>query len=256
MVQVINSPPPAQNAPQQITTDVLGVTIHWEIIIPIVILGIIILVVLSLLIWGITKIVKKIRGNAKIKNDLEYRKYALDLKNAFLNKNPRYKRKSVLTLFMLWKKAKVYFRTSSGKKFAGYYDGELVKKEGYFVLALELRYTFFKRETDLVFFPYELKDKLIFFNDDGTIEIEAEGIDETLSSEYFSLPVFKLEHKHEKEKLFADFSNALMERYFKEYVYRNVIKQNMLDFASNIHEATEMNASVPYKRKTGNDLSE
>lgn len=254
MVQVMDSPPAQQVATT--TSQIGGVTIHWEVIIPIAIIAIIVAIVLTIMILIISKIVKKIRSNKKIKVDLEYRKYALDLKNAFLNKNPKYKSKSPFFLWLMWTKAKVYFRTSSGRKFAGYYDGELVKKEGYFVLALELRYSFFKRETDLIFFPFQLKDKLIFFNDDRTIDIEAEGIDETLSSEYFGIPIFKNTSNQEKKKIFADFSNDLMENYFKEYVYRDVIKNNMVDFANNIHEATEMNASVPYKRKTGNDLNE
>ena len=238
------------------TSQIAGITINWDVIVPIIVIGVIVTIFLLIIFWIIGKIVKKIKSGKRKGYDLEYRKYQLDLKNAFLNKNSKYKHKNPLSLWLLWSKAKVYFRTSDGKKFAGYYDGELVKKEGYFILALELRYSFFKRETDLVIFPYELKNYLISYNDDNTIDLNVEGIDETLSSESFSIPVFKLTSDKYKDQIFADFSDKLSEDYFKKYVFRTVIKENMKDFANSVHEATEMNASVPYKRKTGNDLRE
>ena len=253
MVSVVDTTTQATTTTGGPTSTIGSLTIHWEIVIPFIIIGTIIVIVLLIVMWIINKIIKKIRTKKKILTSLEFSKYTLDLKNAHMNKNQRFKYKSPLFLWLLFKKAKIYARTSEGKKFIGYYDGELVKKEGYFVMAVELRHSFFKREIDLVIFPYELKKNLILFNDDFTIDLECEGIDEVLSSEYFSIPVFKDTSNAEKKKIFTDFSDDIRKNYYENYSYRQVLKENMNDFALNVKEATEMNASVPYQRKTGND---
>jgi len=240
------------NQPLVDTGILSNVSINWNVIIPITIIAVIIGLLLMIIMWFVSKIVKKIKSSRRQKEDLEYYKYSLDLKNANMNKNPKYKYRNILTLFLMWKKSKVYARTSRGRKLIGYYEGELVKKEGFFVMAIELRYSFFKREVDLVIFPYELTDELIFFNDDGTIDLEVEGIDEVLSSELFSLPVFK--NNTERKEIFADFSDRVYKDYFEKFGNRKSHIDTIKDSAVKIREATEQNPSVPYQRKTGNDL--
>lgn len=230
------------------------VSINWDVIIPVAIIAVIIGILVTIIFMIVGKIVKKIKSARRQKEDLEFYKYSLDLKNAFMNKNSKYKYKSFWTLFLLFKKAKIYARTSRGKKFIGFYEGEIIKKEGFYVLAVELRYTFFKREIDLVIFPYELSEGLIFYNDDGTIDLEVEGIDEVLSSELFSLPVFKNVKDAEKKKIFVDFSDRVYKDYFKLFGDRKAHIDTLKDSAVKIREATEMNPQVPLKRKTGNDL--
>lgn len=232
------------------------VGINWDMIIPIVIIVFLIGIVVMFVLWFVGKIVKKIRENRKQKEDLEFYKYSLDLKTCFMNKNSKYKSKNILTLGLLFKKAKIYARTSRGRRMVGYYEGELVKKEGFFILAIELRYTFFRREIDLVIFPYELIDQLIFFNEDGSIDLEVEGIDEVLSSELFSLPVFKNSSNKNSNEIFTDFSDRVYQDYFKKFGDRKSHIDTIKDSALRVKEATEMNVSVPYKRKTGNDLQE
>jgi len=242
---------PTTNA--NVNTGILSqVSINWDVIIPITIVVIIIGIFVAIIMWVIAKIVKKIRSARKQKEDLEYYKYSLDLKNANMNKNSKYKFKNIWTLMLLWKKSKVYARTSRGRKMVGYYEGELVKKEGFFVLAVELRYSFFKREVDLVIFPYELTNELVFFNDDGTIDLEVEGIDEVLSSELFSLPVFK--NNTQRKVIFDDFSDRVYKDYFEKFGDRKAHIDTLKDSAVKIREATELNPNVPYQRKTGNDL--
>jgi len=240
------------NQPVTNTGILSSVSINWNVIIPITIIAIVIGLLLMIIMWFVSKIVKKIKISRRQKEDLEYYKYSLDLKNANMNKNSKYKYRNILTLFLMWKKAKIYARTSRGRKLIGYYDGELVKKEGFFVMAIELRYSFFKREVDLVIFPYELTDELIFFNDDRTIDLEVEGIDEVLSSELFSLPVFKNNSK--RKEIFADFSDRVYKDYFEKFGNRKSHIDTIKDSAVKIREATEQNPSVPYQRKTGNDL--
>lgn len=233
-----------------------GVEINWDVIIPFTIFGVIIIIVLSIIFFIVSKIIKKIKSNKKKLEDLEYYKYSIDLRNAHMNKNERYKYKNWLMLFLTYKRAKIYARTSNGRKFVGYYDGELVKKEGYFLLAVEFRHSFFKREVDLAIFPYNLKDELIEFNSDGTIDLNCEGLDETLSSEYFSIPVFKNTSDIEKKQIFSNYSQEIMENYFQNFSNQNVMKSLTIDYTNNIREATEINSSIPYTRKTNSSLKE
>ena len=244
-----------QASPVQGTSIIAGVTINWNVIVPIVIIGIIVTIFLLIVMWIVKKIVKKIRDSKRAQEDLEFNKFNLELKNAFINKNPQYKKRNPLWLWLLWYRAKVYARTSDGRKMVGYYDGELTKKEGYFIMALQMRHSFFKRETDLVLFPFQLKKHLVFFNIDGSIDLDCEGIDEVLSSKYFSIPVFKDTSDKEKKKIFVDFSDDIRKNYFDKYVYRDVLKENIIEFAENVKEASEMNSSITYQRKTGNDLN-
>jgi len=248
--QVVNT---AQNSAPGMFSQV---SINWGLIIPIVIIAVIIGVIVTIILMVITKIVKKIKSARKQKEDLEYYKYSLDLKNALMNKNSKFKYKNFLTLFLLYKKAKIYARTSRGRQLIGFYEGELVKKEGFFILAVELRYTFFKREVDLVIFPFELSSELVFFNDDGTIDLEVEGIDEVLSSELFSMPVFKDSANEHKKAIFMDFSDRIYKDYFKLFGDRKTHIETIKDYSVSIHASTELNPQVPYKRKMGNNLQE
>jgi len=241
---------PQQQAPG--TSIIAGVSINWAVIIPVVIGGILFIIFA----WIVWKIVKKIRSNRKKKEDIEYYKYTIDLKNAQRNKNTNYKYRNFLTIWLTYKRAKVYARTKDGRKFIGGYDGELTKKEGYFIIALELKHSFFKRETDLVIFPYNLKKQLVEFNFDGTIDINCEGIDETLSSEYFSIPVFDNKSDLEKNQNFVNYSNDIMKHYFQEFSHQKAMKDLTIDYTNNVREATEINASIPYQRKTNSNLRE
>ena len=244
----------AQQMPDKISV-IGGVTINWTAITSVLIIGSIVTVFILIVMWLITKIIKKIRASKKGKDDLELTKYNLDLKSCQMNKNSNYKHKSMWWLWLLFYRAKVYARTSEGRKFVGFYDGECTKKEGYFIMAIELRHTFFNRETDLVLFPFNLKKSLVFFNNDGSIDLECEGIDEVLSSQYFSIPVFKDVSDSKKKKIFVDFSDDIRNNYFENYAYRDVLKENIKEFAENVKEATEMNSTITLGRKTSNDLN-
>jgi len=233
-----------------------GIEINWDVIVPIIILGIIVIIFLSIIWFIVVKIIKKIKSNKKKLEDLEYYKYSIDLKNAHMNKNQTYKYKNPWLLGLIYSRAKIYARTTNGRKFIGHYDGELVKKEGYFLLAVELRHSFFKREIDLVIFPYTLKRELIEFNSDGTIDLNCEGLDETLSSEYFSIPVFDNTSDEFKESQFVNYSNEIMKNFFQEFSHQKAMKDLTIDYTNNVREATEINATIPYNRKTNSNLRE
>jgi len=254
LVAVIeNQPPITQTAGGGYFSQV---SINWNVIVPIIILSIVVILILSIIWFIVSKIIKKIKSNRKKMEDMEYYKYSIDLKMSNMNKNSMYKHKSFWSLGLLWYRAKIYARTTNGRKFIGFYDGELVKKEGYFLVAVELRYSFFRREVDLVIFPYTLKDELIEFNNDGTIDFNCEGIDETLSSEYFSLPVFNNNSDIEKNKKFVNYSRDIMKNYFQNFSHQSAMKSLTIDYTNNIREATEINASIPYTRKTNSNLRE
>jgi len=243
-----------QEIQNQANTSVIGgVTIHWNVIMPIITIAIIGGIIIAIVMFIISKIVKRIKLNNRIKDDLEFRKYYLDKKNCEMNKKIKYKYKNPLTIWLLYKKAKIYLNTSEGKKFCGYYEGELVKKEGYFILAIELRQSFFKREVDLVIFPYKLKKYMIRYNDDFTIDLFCEGIDEVISSEYFSMPVFNNKSNKDKKQIFLDFSDEIIKNYYEKYGYREILKENINQFSENIKKATEMNSQITINRKTRDD---
>jgi len=256
MVTVVENLPVNEAPSSSNISTIGGMEIHWDVIIPIASIGLVVIIILSIIFFIVSKIIKKIKSNKKKMEDLEYYKYSIDLKNANMNKNARYKYKAWWSLGLLWSRAKIYARTSNGRKFIGYYDGELVKKEGYFLIAVELRHSFFKREIDLAIFPYNLKNELIAFNQDGTIDLNCEGLDEVLSSELFSIPVFDNNSSNVIKSRFTDYSDEIMENYFNKFSDRNVVKNLTIDYTNNVREATEINSSIPYSRKTNSNLKD
>jgi len=227
--------------------------IPWDLVINISIISVLVMIVLGLIYWIVLKIYKKIKDIRKKKEDLEYYKYTMDLKMCHLNSDKHYRKKKAWTLWLFWKKADVYAVTELGRKFIGKYDGEAVKKEGFFLLSLEQKHSIFSSETDVVIFPYEISKQIVRRNDDFTIDLHCEGIDEVMSSEYYSIPVFKNTGK-DKKKIFADFSNMVMKDFFQEYVYRNVIKEQTKEYSDTVKEATEMNPNIQYARKDNSNL--
>ena len=230
--------------------------VDWELVITIAGIGIVVLILILIVTWIIKKIISKIKESNRKGYDLLFKMYTEDLKKCKLNSDGKYKYRNPLTLFLTFKKAKVYAETSEGKKFIGYYDGDSIKKEEYFILALEQRHSFFKRETDIVIMPYRLKKLVFKKNDDFTLTIICEGIDEVMGSEFYSLAVFNNPEFDKYNKLFIDYSNDVLENYLQTYAYRDVIKNKILEFREQVSKAVDMNSSVQKERKTNSNLKE
>lgn len=227
--------------------------VPWDLVINISIIAVIVIIFLGIIFWILYKIYNKIKDIRRKKTDLEYYKYTSDLKMCHLNSDSKFRRRNPLFLWLFWKRSPIYANTEHGKKMIGYYDGEAVKKEGFFLIALFQKHSLFQSETDVVIMPYELSKYLLKRNDDDTLELNCEGIDEVMSSEYYSIPVIK-NFSEDKERIFTDFSNMVSTKFFKEYVYRDVIKTNIKDYAEGIKDATEMNPNIQYNRKDNSNL--
>lgn len=229
----------------------------WTTILGLSVLFVMVLLFAWLMIWIVMKIVKRIKDNRRKKEDIEYYKYSTDMKMVLMNSDSQYIKRPWYKLFIFKKMAPVYARTYEGRKYIGDYIGEATKKEGFFIMGIRQKYGFFKYEDDVVIFPIELKDVIVKKNEDFSLDLVCEGIDEVMSSDYYSIPVFKnLENQTKDENYFVDFSNKIMEKYYKDYVYRNVIKQNITEFKQAVTDATEQNPYIQLNRKGGGDLNE
>lgn len=216
-------------------------------------LSILIGLILLFFAWIMIKLIKWFIEERKKKDNLEYYKFSLDMKQAIINRDRRYIKRRWWSLWILKKRAPIYAETKNGKKLIGYYEGEADKKEGFFIIALYQIYSIRRREKDVLIIPYKLKEIVYKKNDDFSINLVCEGVDETLSSEYFSLLLIENPNKDSK-KVFLDYSNQVMEEYFKEYVYRDKIKNLIIESRENVLDATEMNANIQLARKTENNL--
>jgi len=228
--------------------------VNWNLVIGISAIALMIGLVILFIVWIGLWLLKKFKDNRKQENDLEYFKYKSDIKMCIINCDPKFAYRVWYKLWIGKKRSLIYAKTENGRKVVGYYLGEAVKKEGFMLLGIRQKYGLFSFEDDVVIFPYELNKQLIKRNDDFSIDLHCEGIDEVMSSEYYSIPVFK-NYQEGNDKIFTDFSNLVMDKFFKEYAYRDVIKTNISEFREGIKEATEMNPSIQYGRKKGSDLN-
>lgn len=254
MVVVSQNSGATSTIPQVPTKEGILSAVPWDLVWTIVGITILIAIVGGICLWIGLKIYKKINEDRRKKTDLEYFKFKIDEKMCLINADKKYAYRTWYTLWLGRKRADIYAMTELGRKHIGQYSGEAVKKEGYYLLSLYQKYSFFDRETDVVIFPYDLSKSMIKKNDDFSIDIVCEGVDEVLSSEYYSIPVISNIQSEQAENRFVDFSNQIMEKYYKQYMYRDVIKNNISEFREGIKDATEMNPSIQHKRKGGGNL--
>lgn len=251
---VVSQNPNAVGNLQPIEDPSIWSQVPWGTILTITGIALLIALIGGLIFWGAYTIYKKINEERRKKTDLEFFKFKLDEKMCVINSNKKYVWRTWYTLWFGKKRAKIYALTELGRKMVGEYNGECVKKEGFYLLSLYQKYSFFHREIDLVVFPYDYSKSMIRHNDDFTIDLVCEGIDEVMSSEYYSIPVISNHLQNQREDRFNDFSNLVLEKYFRLYMYRDVIKNNISEFRENIKDATEMNPNVQYGRKTQSSL--
>lgn len=229
--------------------------IDWQLIFNWFLIIVFIAIIILLIVWVFVWIYKKFKDSRKREEDLEYRKYTTDLKMCTINGDSRYAYRVWYKLWLGKRRCPIYAITQLGRKKIGHYMGEAVKKEGFFIMGIRQKYGFFTWEDDVVIFPYQLHKQLVKRNDDFSIDLYCEGIDEVMSSDYYSIPVFANYNK-EDERIFTDFSNMVSKRFFQEYVYRDVIKSNIIEFKESVKEATEQNPHIQIGRKTNSALDD
>lgn len=155
---------------------------------------------------------------------------------------------------LIIKRSNVFIETETGRQLAGKYDGHTFKKEGFFVLSLYNRFNFREKKRELVVMPIEVSSKIVYFDSvtkKGRTDmiIRCEGIDETLSTEFFSIPLIK-----DDTGKFINFSNMIWEQFLKEYNLHKVITELNDDFKRAVRDATEINPNLQYRRKSGGNL--
>ncbi len=214
----------------------------------IIIWGLIIMIFLALLSWLIWWIWKKIKENERKDSDLLYSKYLIDCKNTHQNRDTDLKYKNIFTFFLLWKRADVILNTERGMKYFGKYNGELIVKDSFFLLNIHRSKGWFSSEQDIIIIPYFLrklfrKEKI---NGKYQIILEAESIDEALNTDYYNVIVVK--NPTDKEKL-VNFNEYIVKEFMDKFVFRQTIKDNLLNYKESMDKVVEINPNIQTERK-------
>jgi hypothetical protein len=234
-----NAPKPQQEVSNGLTDVVVGA----------VVMGLALGVVIGIIIFIIWFIVNKIKEAKRRHSDLLYTKFMIEVQKCHQNRDSRLKSRNWKTLFFTFKRADIYLQTKEeGLKLFGKYDGEVVIKDAFLLLAVYRVTGIFSREKDIIIIPYELR-KLIRKEKHGKfyeLIIDAESVDEALNTDYYNQLVVK-DHKN-NDKL-INFNEYIQKNFMDNYVYRQVIKDQLLDFKASMDKAVEMNPNIQVERK-------
>ena len=201
--------------------------------------------VIILIIW---LIIRNIRANERKHSDLLYGKYKIELEKCNHNKDTRLKWRNWKTGFLTFKRSQILLDTETGLKFFGYYDGEMIQKDKFYLIATYKITGIFTRDKDIVIIPYELRHKVKkdLINGNYVMTIKAESIDEALNTDYYAQCVFK--DSQNKDGLIS-FNDYIQKEYMETYVLRQVVKDNLLDYKTSMDKAIELNPNIQYGRK-------
>lgn len=214
-----------------------------------IIIGLLGGLVVLLFYWLLMKVAKKVKDLRKSAQDFFYYKFLTDQKSCFINRDKRLKSRTWWSLWLFWKRSPVYLNDEGNFRKIGSYDGEMIKKESFVEIAVYTSLGLFKKDRFIILVPYQLRH-IINKNDIGSkteLFINAVGIDEALNTDYYYLVLLK-DPKDPDNKL-MDFNDFLQKNFMNKYVYRQVIKDNVLEFKDNIREAVEMNSDIQKRRK-------
>lgn len=212
-------------------------------------IGLIIGGTIGLIIFGIWFVIRKIKENQRKVNDLLYSRFVIELKNCHQNRDVRLKRRSLKTFGLTWKRENIYLNTNeNGYKYFGKYDGELIVKDNFLLFGVYRPTGLFTRERDIIIIPFELREKTRKEQVNGkwVLSIYGEGIDEVMNTDFYNEVIFI--HPEDKDKLIS-FSNYINKTYLENYVYRQVIKDNLLEYKDSLDKITELNPNIQVGRK-------
>lgn len=201
--------------------------------------------VIILIIWFI---VRKIRAGERKHTDLLYRKYKVELDKCVQNKDSRLKKRNWKTFFLTFKRADILLETEEGLKHFGYYEGEMVQKDKFLLIATYRITGIFTRDKDVMIIPYEVRHKVRkdLINGKYVMIITAESIDEALNTDYYSQCVFK--DPKDNDKLIS-FNDYIHKQYAEVFILRQVIQDDLINYAESMTKSIEMNPSIQYGRK-------
>jgi len=193
---------------------------------------------------------RKINDSQRKHNDLLFRKFNTEIEHANINKDGRFKKRNWKTLWITWSRSNVFANTENGLRSIGKYDGELLKKEEFILISFKISKNFFTKLNYIIVIPYELRNIIIKNTDrKNEIWINCEGLDEVTNTDFYMIPILKDLTNNDK---FIDFSNRVFSEFVETYVYKDIIKENLLKYRDSIKESTELNPNIQVGRKNPN----
>ena len=228
---------------------IMGVSVSG--LIGMVFLGLLIGLFFGGFVWGLIKIFKRIKESQRRRGDIIYNKFKDELEICSLNSDKQFKWRNPKLLFIYFKRMPVYLNTSLGEKFIALYDGEVIKKESFYLISLYQKVGLFSYRRMIIVLPYHIKDivKKNHYGKRGYLSIEAESLDETQGSDYYLIPTIKNPNNSDPSKAIIDFSDFITNNFIKNYIYREVIKDNMISYKENMDKAVDMNPNISYSKK-------
>lgn len=196
----------------------------------------------------IIKIQKKMSDYMRKKKDFLFTNFEENLSQCNSNRDYQMKFKRMRSLWILWNRNPVYLNTKSqGLVQIGDYDGESMKKENFFLLAINNKINMFKSKQTIIVLPTDWYEKIlrkVTINKKKVILIECEGIDEVGSTDYYFQPLIP-----DKDKTYNDISDLFRVNFTEKVVYRDLIKQELQVHREAVIKAVESNPYIHQSRR-------
>lgn len=211
-------------------------------------MGLFLGIFVGVVIVGIWLIIRNIKNNERKHNDLLYGKYKIELDKCLQNRDSRLKTRNWKTFFLTFKRADLLLDTTDGLKKYAYYEGEMIQKDKYLLIAIYRITGLFTRAKDIIIIPYQIR-KVVrkeLINSKYVMIIKTESIDEALNTDFYSQCIFKDDRKDNE---LISFNDYIQKTYMEVFVLRQTIKDNLLDYKNTMDKAIEMNPNIQYERK-------
>ncbi|MFW6173090.1 MAG: hypothetical protein ACOC5T_05040 [Elusimicrobiota bacterium] len=244
-VQVVQKDPTQEGANEGLKSIVITVLSIGAMVL-LLIAGIIIFA------WILIKIWKKLSEHKRRKKSLIYDMFCYDISQCHYNYDTSMKKRNWKLLWLFWKRRPVYIENDKGQlEVIGQYHGECYKKEGFYLIGLYNKLSFFKYVGQVIVIPLDLKDNLVKKLDgDGkrTMFLSCEGIDRVEGSDYYFIPLIP---DPEKKNSFVDFADKVHKEYIEIETYRDIITENLSSYREGIIKSVETNPFVHFGRRGG-----
>lgn len=233
--------------PEQVNT-----TLKWILVI--VFGGGAIVIFIALVLFGLFmlffKIYKKITEFNRKDKDILFYDFEFDNNQAHFNRDREMKWRNPKLLWVFWKRMPVYANTSKeGLKLLGYYSGETLTKEGYYMVSLYNKLSFFKMIEQMIVIPIELRHLVTKEHINGVkvMLINCEGVDRVTNIDFYLIPLVK--NPKDDQKL-INFGLKVQDNLFDNRVQDSIIKDTMVKHKKNIINAVESNPTLHRQRRS------